>query len=231
MSSRTFACFFLFLIALASLTGCTVNQYATPRTLKPGQVSHTVAVEGFVIGLSGEPGDLHPRYQIRVGLANRVDLGVMLGPFFGADVKLNFVRTKRVDMAWSPGIHYGMFPSSSYGWDAPTHIVRFSGPLSIGFNVTKATTIFVHGNVSPIYRARNYDEHCFPSECELSTWAVTPEVGLGVQLRLTPSIALTPEVSFIGPAEHLMGAGLHGGIGVSFGAQPNYNDVDERPRD
>ncbi|MDI1476205.1 hypothetical protein [Polyangium sp. y55x31] len=228
MPSRYFASFIL----PAMLTGCTANQYATPRTIPRGQVSHTVALEGLLdFRFNGEPGDLHPRYQLRVGLADRVDLGVMAGPYFGADVKWNFVRTKYVDVAVTPGVYYSLFPSFSDGFDAPTHAVRFAAPISLGLNPTKAVTLFLHGNAAVNWNLKSYDEHCYPPDCERSSWFVAPEVGLGVQIRVTPNIALTPEVTIVGKTPHTAMAGLHGGLALTFGAQPSYDEFNEKPPD
>lgn len=233
MSNRTFASFLL-LAHFAALTGCTGNQYATPRTIPRGTVSHTVALEGSLdFGFNGEPGDLHPRYQLRIGAADRVDIGIMVGPYLGADVKLNFLRTKHVDMAWSPGVHYGLFPLSNYGFGEDfTQIVRFSAPLSLGFNTSKTVSLFVHANVAVLADVSDDEVYgCPPPYCEKDIWSVVPEVGLGVQVRLTPNIALTPELTVYGDSTYTSMPGIHGGIAITFGAQPNYDDFDEKKSD
>src|SRR5688572_21795548 len=85
------------LLAAPALVGCTSpNTYATARTLAPGDVTHTVAVEG--IAYHGSPGTgalpLLPTYVLRVGVIERVDVGVRVGNMteLGADVKVNFLR-------------------------------------------------------------------------------------------------------------------------------------------
>lgn len=233
MSSRTFASFLL-LAHFAALTGCTGNQYATPRTIPKGTVSHTVALEGSLdFRFNGEPGDLHPRYQLRIGAADRVDLGLMVGPFLGADVKVNFLRTKYVDMAISPGVSYGLFPSPSYGFDDITQVVRFAAPLSLGFNPTKTVSLFLHGNAAVLADVsdEDYDYGCYPPYCEKKVWDFVPEVGLGVQIRVTPNIALTPELTVFGNSKYTAMPGIHGGLAITFGAQPNYDEFDEKKND
>lgn len=213
---------FLVIAGVPTLAGCITNQFATPRTLPPGQTSYTMAAEGTLnFDFSGEPGDLHGRFQMRHGLAERVDLGVMFGPYLGMDVKLNFLRTKFVDMAFTPGIFYSAFPMP---FQSTRHVVQFNGPISVGFNVDKSVTIYLHGVVSGNVIMYGYDEHCQPPDCDGKERNITPYGGLGAQFRVSPVIAITPEISLFAPIQEQTEVYINGGIGVSFGAQPNYDD-------
>lgn len=233
---RRFFASFLLLTGLVASTGCIANQYGTPRTLPPGKVSHTLALEGY------KPLDYKEvapqlRYQVRVGLADRVDLGLMAGPLIGADLKLNFLRTKRIDISFNPGIHYGLFPSFYSGFDDPFEVVRGSAAFSVGINLTKAASLYLHTGVAggvyiePFYEAEYVCQS--PQACETVTdhpFAM-PELGIGAQFRVSQGIALLPEMSLVTDPQRLFGTGLQFGLAIALGAQPSYDDLDERAAD
>src|SRR5256885_809242 len=105
----------LLLAIVVSCTGCpNPNTYGTPRTVPSGKLSHTVALEGYNFSLvttrlnqapngtlapetkreSNTYGHL-PTYQMRIGLADRFDLGVRIANLssLGFDVKYNFIKS------------------------------------------------------------------------------------------------------------------------------------------
>src|SRR5215207_1572927 len=85
----------------ALCTGCpNPNTYGTPRTTPVGKVQHTVAAEGMSYNIeqggrtdSGTFPNL-PSYQLRVGVADTVDIGARITNLtsVGADVKWNFLK-------------------------------------------------------------------------------------------------------------------------------------------
>jgi hypothetical protein len=209
---------------LAALGGCAVNQYATPRTVPKGKVAHTLALEGTSI-----PGIEKPfvsvRYQIRAGLAERVDLGVTLGPVVGVDLKVNFLRSKRVDMAIDPGIQYSAFPDFQYGEPSGLemqHFGRGSAPLSLGINLTRAMSLSLRGGPSVTMVRREFAALCTERGCEAPKWHFQAEGGLGVQFRISDYFALQPEISVLAGRE----LAVQLGMGFSFGAQPSYQEFD-----
>src|SRR5256885_7827676 len=96
----------LIISAPASL-GCTSpNTYQTARTLSPGDVTHTVAVEAITYNGPQGAGVLPivPTYVFRVGVIDRVDIGARIGSLteIGADVKVNMLRGN-LDLALAVG--------------------------------------------------------------------------------------------------------------------------------
>lgn len=89
------------LIAALALGGCPDPEtLGTPRTIPRGQIAQTVALtaigsrdNGAFGGTSALSSSL-PTYMIRVGLADRVDVGLRLSRLtsLGADAKINFLR-------------------------------------------------------------------------------------------------------------------------------------------
>jgi hypothetical protein len=168
------------------------------------------------------------RHQVRVGLAERVDLGVTAGPMFGADLKLNFLRTKRVDMAVDPGFEVGpalMLIGGEYTRNGP--YIQGKLPLLLGFNLMKELSIYMHGGVA----AATYEVHQWncTSNCYERKALVMGVAGLGVQIRLADFVSLQPEASIIStivPFREEAPNLFQFGLGVSFGAQPDYKDLD-----
>ncbi|MDC3960456.1 hypothetical protein [Polyangium jinanense] len=226
MSKTRLACWVFGFITTIATLGCNANHYATPRTVPKGKTSHTIALEGY--GAFEEDGRLFPavggpRYLLRAGLGERVDFGLTLsGTVISTDVKLNFLRTKWVDMAVSPGVELGVLP----GYHADDTEIFFRGavPLSLGFNVSKATSIYLHGGLGGFVHSQKYDEWCYNPECDDTRTGLTVQGGLGAQFRVSNFVALQPELSVMGSA--LPGVFMQLGFGVSLGAQPSYPEFD-----
>lgn len=212
-----------FLALLAVLGGCSANQYATPRTVPAGKVVHTIAAEG--VGYLVDDTIPNLRYQLRVGLAERVDLGLTAGPMLGADLKLNFVRTKRVDLAVAPGAEFGpamMLVSSEYTSNGP--YLHGKLPLLLGFNLMKEMSIYMHGGLG-VTTLERHESYC-ESMCTEREVYVLGMGGIGVQVRLSDLVALQPEVSTLVPFEEGSRNAFQFGLGVSLGALPDYKDLD-----
>jgi len=215
-----------FVALSAALGGCSANQYATPRTVPAGEVLHTIAAETV-----GDPGDEflpNIRYRARIGLAERVDLGVTAGPMFGADVKVNFVRTKRVDLALAPGFELQpalMLVSREYSENTP--YIQGKLPLLLGVNVMREVSIYMHGGLASTAYVE-YGTWCSPSTCIDQVTYASMMGGIGVQIRLSDFVSLQPETSIIASfkEKRVQPNLFQFGFGVSLGAQPDYKDLD-----
>lgn len=147
------------------LLGCPNPQtYGTPRTTPSGKIQHTVALEGFHAAAkstttTAAPGGgvstrestdtltlpLLPTYQLRVGVADRVDIGARITNLsaLGGDVKWNFVKGESVDLAVMPGLQLNYFSANN------NSIFIFYGhlPLMAGFNFGESTTLVLSGGL------------------------------------------------------------------------------------
>src|SRR5262249_9784942 len=96
---------------------------------------------------------MFPTYQLRVGLADRVDLGVRIANLssLGADVKWNFVKSESVDLAVDPGLQTIYFSSSSGGTSASIFILHGHLPLLAGFNFGESATLVLSGGLAFSY--------------------------------------------------------------------------------
>src|SRR5688572_24428509 len=144
----------------AGLLGCPNPQtYGTPRTTPSGKIQHTVALEGFhaaaksVTTTSTGPGGtpvvredtstltlpMMPTYQLRVGVADRVDIGARVTNLsaLGGDVKWNFVKGESVDLAVNPGVQVNYFAVNS----ASIFILYGHLPVLVGFNFGESATL------------------------------------------------------------------------------------------
>jgi hypothetical protein len=209
---------------LAVLGGCSANQYATPRTVPAGKVVHTAAVEVF--GIPDDDKLPNLRYQLRVGLADRVDLGVTAGPMVGADLKLNAVRTKRVDLAFDPGFEVGiMVAGSGDATDTFPPYIQGKFPLLLGFNLMKEASIYLHGGLAAMTFHRHL-LYCTPYPCGEREVYASGMAGIGVQIRVADFVALQPEVSIIEPFREDTRTMFQAGLGISFGALPDFKELD-----
>lgn len=206
---------FLVMILSASLllTGCpNPNIYGTPRTVKPGKVSHTVSAEyiGWVFELRepaydefGEPtGEytstttsgglpLLPTYGLRLGVAEQVDVGFRLSSFtsLGTDVKYNFVRSDIVDLAIDPGLQW---------MNSNFNVFHIHVPLLVGLNLSERVTLV--GTPGIMYGISTHDSEDSVSEAFrqlLSADGLYARAGLGLNVRITPHFAIHPEMTFL----------------------------------
>jgi len=221
----------LFGSAMLSLsTGCpSPNSYGTPRTIPVRRVAHTIAVEVMSArgtSPSGRTIDQTlpslPTYQLRYGLWDRGDLGIRLGHLstVGADLKWNFLRTRRFDMAIDPGAQ--VFVSSDLGVAAVTSY--FHAPLLFGINVSH-TVSFVPTVGVTIAASSNQSSGADIRSASTAS-GVLARIGLGVNLRFRDVFALQPEVTYLQD----VGVGSHSfvmiGLGMAYGKLPNYDDDD-----
>jgi hypothetical protein len=226
----------LVLLAATMLLGCpNPNTYGTPRTTPAGKLQHTLAAEvlhetatfstrdpGGMVSreTATETVPLLPTYQLRVGLAERVDIGVRLSNVggLGADVKWNFVRSELVDLAVDPKLH----AHTVLVWNRarPGGAVYVHLPLMLGLNLARTVTVVAVGG--PAAGLATGQRTGGPRVLDDAARGVALHAGLGAQLRASRGFALHPEVGamrFFSSTEDLV---VVVGLGFTFGAIPSY---------
>lgn len=233
--------------AASSLTGCpNPNTYGTPRTVAPGKLSHTVAVEGFGYKVkttcspqpctapqdSGSTPTL-PTYQLRVGLGDRFDIGARVANMtsLGADFKWNFVKSQMFDAAIDPGFQFFKVTTSSVdangnSVDASTNVVYLHGPFLLALNAGEAFSVVLTPGVTygVISTSVNADKGIGVAQ---TTKGAMGRIGIGFDFRVFDSFALHPEVTFLqsfGSPSRLL---YIYGLGFNFGHLPSYADQSE----
>jgi len=228
--------------ALAVLaTGCpNPNTYGTPRTTPAGRVQHPVAAEGISYRLKDPPQEggetatgtfpTFPTYQLRVGVADRVDIGarIMNLTSVGADVKWNFLRSEAFDMAIVPGFQVFHISGTSAG--TTSGYTQFYGnvPLVLGVNLGDAVTIVPTMGVTYGYNSATAvnDE----SSAAASIDGLILRGGLGFNFRISPKFAMQPELTmlqFLNDDNEGQVRLFIFGLGFNFGTLPTYGSEPE----
>ena len=238
-------------VAAALCTGCPNPQiYGTPRTTPVGKIQHTVAGEGFGFNIkypevrnadgttSTRPSDSAtlpnlPTYQLRVGVADTVDIGVRLANMtsLGADVKWNFIKGDTFDMAAVPG--FQVFHIGSSGGGATAGYTQFYAnlPLVFGINLSDAVTIVPTAGVTyGLNSATVVSED--DSSAASSVDGMMLRGGLGFNFRISPKFAMHPEITmlkFLNKDEHPSVTLFLFGLGFNFGNLPGYGSTEAPP--
>jgi hypothetical protein len=221
--------------ALAVLcSGCPdPNIYATPRTTPVGKVSHLLALQAAryrfdnTKQVGGATDDattpLPPTYQLRIGVVERVDIGVRVGhaSSVGVDVKWNFVKTDAFDMAVAPGIQAWYYDSCSA--DGGSHGQVYGNlPLLFGINASDWVSIVPTAGISYGCTSR---VTLFGTSASDAARISGPMIraGLGVDFRISPKVGLHPELTYlkyIGADSKPAISWMVVGLGLNFGALP-----------
>ncbi len=211
----------------AFTTGCpSPSIYGTARTLPRGTVQHTLAAE--IIGVSGGGDTLviptAPTYQLRIGVADSVDLGFRLGNLTmpGADVKINFVRGA-FDLAIDPGLQ-GMFIATS---DEGVGFLYFNLPLILGFNLSRMFSLIATPGVAYAVGFGSVSSSSSGSSTSATAYngsGFIPRLGLGANIRATSNFAIQPEFTGYYNVDN-SALVFTFGVGFVFGAQPDFSDI------
>lgn len=200
--------------------GCpSPNTYATPRTVEPGEVAHSTALEvvDFTEEGGGGGGIVNPLvYTMRVGVADRVDLGLRLSAMLsaGADVKWNPIRGP-VDVALNPGFqlvpgHSNESPTSGY-----VHV-----PLLVGLNFSRSSSLILAPGIT-----RGVGEPWLSSGWEQPSVIADRtfmRLGAGWNQRVTDGFAIQPEVTILKTFASPEITTYTVGLGFNFGALPKF---------
>jgi hypothetical protein len=228
-------------------TGCpNPNTYGTPRTTPVGKLQHTVAAEGIGAAYkvpevtpgtdaAGNPTTRvelvshrytlpnSPTYQLRVGVADDVDIGVKFANLssLGADVKWNFIKGDTFDMAAAPGFQVMHFSVNGVGF------TQFYGnlPLLFGINVDDSVTLVPTAGVTYSASSDGVISDAASYFAPFSQGGLWLRGGLGVNFRISPKFALQPEVTFLknfAADDEIDSLTYVFGLGFNFGNLPVY---------
>lgn len=213
--------------AMALLACASPNLYATARTTPPGKVAFTVAPEAIGIVVdddSKDPDSWHetgfapvlPSYRVRVGLAERLDAAVVLGPVSaGGELKYNFLKSPLVDLALAPG--YQWMPGHSTGQG---HLLAV--PAVVDLNIHRRATVVLTPGVHYAWAQTPY------KPTELAGEGASARFGAGLNLRVGSFLALQPELTGSWHlTEQLYGTRYRYslGLGINFFGLPGFDDV------
>lgn len=189
----------MLVVSVLAMVGCHSNLYSTPRTVPRGQSQHMVALDVDVIPDQDVPLPAMV-YLARIGLADRVDLGLQASSTFKVDVKVNPVRTRYFDLAIDPAVSFG-YILSYYGGPI------FSGslPVMMGFNLHESVTLMMQGGAG--YALAGFGR-------------VYGFGGAGLQIRVSDLVMVQPEATIQVFQDGSVWPCI--GLGFGFGPQPSY---------
>lgn len=201
----TYSAHGLLLFALI-ISGCHSNLYSTPRTTPRGTSQHIVAIDMDAVPKSREDFGIDSSlpslvYMARVGIADKIDLGIQASGMLKLDLKINPVRTQYFDLALDPSVAAGIFAGGTT--IAPFAVASL--PVILGFNAGEAMTLVIQGG---------------PAVSNLPWSTVYPFVGSGLQLRVGELVTVQPEFTL-----QFMGEGRTWacyGLGFGFGPHASY---------
>jgi hypothetical protein len=231
------------------LTGCpNPNVYGTPRTTPKGEFSHTIAAEALSISgettttslrssASGQIEEVKtkenvsvtlptfPTYQLRYGVAEQADLGFSLknGSSLGIDFKYNPVKSKSFDLAIDPGAQlFRISSTSSSGASASINIAYIHLPLLLGLNLSESLSLVLTPG-AVVVAASGSTSSSSGRDSATSSSGLLGRLGLGVNIRVSKSFALQPEVTAMRRFSDENSVTFYmAGLGFNFGKLPTF---------
>lgn len=220
-------------------SGCpNPNTYATPRTAGSGHVHHSLALESWGFRFK-DPVDgttvsatfpTLPTYTLRVGLGDQFEIGARIANFssLGGELKWNPVRSRVFDAAINPSFQFFQLSATdSSGTDTGFRVIYFHVPLLLGLNLSKSITLVASPGVSYGVASASITDSSSDRSQASGTTGIMARAGLGIDLRVSPSFALHPEVTLL----HSFREGDTNlymfGLGFNFGTLPSYADLDD----
>jgi hypothetical protein len=175
-----------------------------------------------------------PTYTLRLGLGQSWEIGARIGNLssLGGDFKWNFLRSSRIDLAIDPAFQvYEVTPNDSNG--ISTTFSFYHVPLLVGVNLSRRASLVFTPGVSWGFASGGSERFTngLHDGSNTSTGALG-RFGVGVDLRMWPGVALHPEVTFLrrlGASDYPKTILYVVGLGINFGAMPNYDDVNGDP--
>jgi hypothetical protein len=224
------------------------NTYTTPRTLNRGDLQVQVApeaqwgsftkTESQTIGVTTSTQTffqpLVPTVAARYGLSEGFEVGGRLPNLTGlaVDGKIRLLKST-VDLAVDPGVQFAYISTSGASGASNETITQTAGvfvfdlPVLLGINPSATWSIVLSPRVSYALATSQIKQGDLALQASGDSGLMAGG-GLGVDLRFIPKVAIHPQVSLLkgfGDVEPLL---LMMGIGVSFGAQPDYSDLAEK---
>ena len=224
------------------LTGCpNPNTYGTPRTVPKGKISHTVAAEmmGFSADVTTTSTDstgqtvtttetvggsipVAPTYQMRIGVAEPVDIGVRVANLstLGADVKVNFLKGG-FDMAIGPGFQVFRVGAGN----TSVTMTYLHAPLMLGINLGQSVALVLTPGL--MYGVGSAQSTTSGEEAATTTSGVIGRAGFGAEFVLMEKFALHPELTMMLPLGESPSNFVYlFGLGFNFGALPDRSDLE-----
>jgi hypothetical protein len=223
-------------VGLALLPGCpNPNTYATPRTIAPGKVAHSIAAESWAIAKNAKSDSyavpLVPTYAARIGLAERVDVGVRManGWALGSDVKFLLAKGS-VDVALDPGFQFFGYPgsrnnssSSSRSSSSNDGAVIFYGHLPVLVGVNAADWLTIVGTAGATFGAMGgFNDGGSDITDVMFQRGVMGRLGGGLDIRFDKRFAIHPELTMLRNFKQEQTT-LMGGLGINWGALPTFD--------
>ncbi|MEO6576151.1 MAG: outer membrane beta-barrel protein [Polyangiaceae bacterium] len=222
---------------LVCLSGCpSPNSYGTPRTVESGKVAHTVALEAIGVSYKNpvvaQNGTVTtesktvflptlPTYQLRLGVADNVDLGFRVSNLssLGADGKFNFLKSKSFDLALDPGFQW----MNILG----LNLFYFHLPLLAGINFSKSVSLVLSPGVLYALAAGTYNNTSSGNSASTGYAAggFLGRMGVGLNIRFSKGFAMQPEFTVMHAFNDLASNVFSAGLGFNFGNLPNFDDV------
>ena len=191
------------------------NTFSTARTVPVGEVSHSLSIETIgEYGVDNTVAPTPPSYQARVGVAERADIGLHFSHFssIGVDFKYNPVRSEVFDFAVDPMAQGVYVPSEQM------FVGYLQLPLLFDLNLSETTSIVLSPGIS------YYATKGVPSGTEFTYPTSLPlfRAGIGFDFRTSKRFALHPDFTFLFPFEDRYAVMFLAGIGLNFGALPDF---------
>ncbi len=202
--------------------------HLSPRTLPAGGVQHVLGLEAAVVQSCESDSCmmaaiLAPSYGLRIGVLDRLELGGRLSLLEGRlDAKAQLLRTDLLDVAVAPQVAVARIGLSD---SVARQVVSLIGsaPLLVGVNATDDVSIVAFGGPSSGTDFRSY------------SWPIWADAGLGVDVRVSPSVRLQPTVAMSYVGGDTLRNALHGpfvGLALGLGDGPRREgDPELRPPD
>lgn len=158
-------CSFAWPILLAGLSGCGGNMYTTARVVPKGEVQHTFGMGMYFVSRE----DTYPTvvYQARMGLHEKLDVGLQAGSSFRADAKGNIFTTDHVAASLDFSLEFIAYPDR--------YIIP-ELPLLLSFDFTRDVSWVLYGGPGMV------------ANTERSSFMI--KAGTGVQWRATDELTV-----------------------------------------
>jgi len=217
------------------LFGCpNPNTYTTPRTIGSRHFQGSAALEVwglYVPATSTATGRsaqylTNPTLSLRLGLGDAWESGARIGNMssLGGDLKWNFLRSRRIDLAIDPAFQV-MDDFTALGGNGQI-FTYVHVPLLVGVNLTRAASLVFTPGLSWGFTSSGALR--FTDGPDQGTRTGTIErLGIGADFRVRPGFALHPEITLlraVGGDDRIQYFYV-AGLGFNFGAMPNYDDV------
>jgi hypothetical protein len=222
------------------LFGCVnPNTYTTPRTIGSGHFQGSVAGEAWGSYIPASSSDQTPEARsgpsltpptvtVRLGLGDSCEIGARVSNMssLGGDIKWNPFRSRAIDLAIDPAFQISEVSAE----DGTTETLSFLHvPLLVGVNLSRTVSLILTPGISwGFVSGERVLLRSGDGQVGTGTSAIW-RFGLGADFRIMPGFALHPEITF------LRGLGAVGeiiyvaGLGLNFGAMPDYDDVGGGP--